>query len=107
MPASSSLKQTTLWGHKPPEPSMNRPKQTVKPLLRQKSLGAPFGKPTKKTKQWDRTAFAKSGWRKPANAQGKEKVGEQVGGEQDEEEEIEFEQFPAPFVSSKPSHPLL
>ncbi|KAK7694443.1 hypothetical protein QCA50_001629 [Cerrena zonata] len=55
----------------------------------------PIGRP-KRTKQWDRTAFAKTGWKKP---KGKAKTS---FGEDEEEEEweepVEFEQFPAPEV---------
>lgn len=45
----------------------------------------------KRTKQWDRTAYAKSGWRKPKD-KGKERDDDDDG----DEEQIEFEQFPAP-----------
>jgi ATP-dependent DNA helicase MPH1 len=38
--------------------------------------------------------FAKSGWKKPKAVKGK---GGDVG--DDDEEHVEFEQFPAPFVS--------
>jgi ATP-dependent DNA helicase MPH1 len=95
--ASSSLKQTTLWGQKPPETVLNK---TKKPPSGRTSVGGknPFGKPAKKTKQWDRTAFAKSGWRKPAKTQEKEKGVANVNSDGDEEE-VEFEQFPAPSVS--------
>lgn len=50
----------------------------------------PFGQQAPKTKQWDHTAFAKTGWRKP-KSKGKTE-------EDQEEEAVEFEQFPAPFV---------
>lgn len=59
------------------------------------------GKPNK-TKKWDHTAFAKSGWKKPKTAKGKEKAGSFDYGDEEEfeeEEEVEFEQFPAPFIS--------
>ena len=58
------------------------------------------GKPNK-TKKWDHTAFAKSGWKKPPNAKGKEKAGLFEDGQEEEweDEEVEFEQFPAPFIS--------
>lgn len=56
----------------------------------------------KKTKQWDHTAFAKTGWKNP-KPKGK---GKQKGFENEEQEEnedwdspTEFEQFPAPQVS--------
>jgi ATP-dependent DNA helicase MPH1 len=71
-----------------------------------------FGQQAPKTKVWDRTAFAKSGWKKPApkgKAKGKGKASfenddddaeEEFGNQEDEE--MEFEQFPAPFVSLGP-----
>ncbi|KAI0690699.1 hypothetical protein BC835DRAFT_1363433 [Cytidiella melzeri] len=59
---------------------------------------------SKKTKQWDHTAFAKTGWKKPQAVKGKAKAVNPFGDEAEEEEEQdeeleEFEQFPAPFVS--------
>lgn len=59
------------------------------------------GRPNK-TKKWDHTAFAKSGWKKPKTTKGKEKARSFDDGPEDEweeEEEVEFEQFPAPFIS--------
>lgn len=94
----SHLKQTTLWGQAPPEPSTT--KRLSKPVSR--TASTPFGKPARKTKEWDRTAFAKSGWKKP---KGKGKAGDGEDGEE-EEEEVEFEQFPAPFVTRALSFPL-
>jgi len=49
----------------------------------------------RKTKKWDHTAFAKTGRRRKAG-KGKEK--ENIDEEGDEEEVVEFQQFPAPFV---------
>lgn len=96
VPGPSNLKQMTLWGQAPPAPSITKP--LSKSLSR--TAATPFGKPSRKTKEWDRTAFAKSGWKKPKD-KGK---GKAIGDEEEEvgeEEEVEFEQFPAPFVSSK------
>ncbi|KAG6334918.1 hypothetical protein ID866_4160 [Astraeus odoratus] len=62
----------------------------------------PFGQQAPKTKQWDHTAFAKSGWKKPRSSKGK---GKAENGDQ-EEEDVEFEQFPAPFVSVGPPPPM-
>jgi ATP-dependent DNA helicase MPH1 len=53
-----------------------------------------FGQQPRKTKQWDQTAFAKSGVRPP-----KSKDKGKGGPDEDEDEPVEFEQFPAPFVS--------
>ena len=50
----------------------------------------------KKTKTWDRTEYAKSGWRvvkkaknKSSNSDGEEEM-------EGEQEEVDFEQFPRP-----------
>jgi len=80
--SSGKLQQQTLWGLPAP------PENLSKLPPRQK------GKTTKKTKTWDRTAYAKTGWRNPNK--GKNKAygsdGEEV--EEEEEEEVVFEQFP-------------
>ena len=72
--------------------------------MRTKSSGAnPFGKKAAKTKTWDRTAFAKTGW-KSTKEKGKGKgrsFDEDEDGDEDEELDLEFAQFPAPFVSRK------
>ena len=72
-----------------------------------------FGQQAPKTKVWDRTAFAKSGWKKPAPDKGKGKgsfgYGNDDSGEEfdnGDDEEMEFEQFPAPFVSLGPPPPM-
>ena len=81
--SSGRLQQQTLWGLPAPPENMSR----LPP--RQK------GKTIKKTKTWDRTAYAKTGWRNPNK--GKSKVigsdGEEVE-EEEQEEVVEFEQFP-------------
>ena len=81
---SGKLQQQTLWGL--PAPPENRNKLPP----RQK------GKTMKKTKTWDRTEYAKSGWR--AVKKGKNKSNDPDGEEENEgeQEEIEFEQFPQP-----------
>jgi len=82
--SSGKLQQQTLWGV--PAPPENRNKLPP----RQK------GKTMKKTKTWDRTEYAKTGWR--AVKKGKNKSynsdGEEVN--EEEQEEVEFEQFPRP-----------
>ena len=82
--SSGKLQQQTLWGV--PAPPENRNKLPP----RQK------GKTMKKTKTWDRTEYAKSGWR--AVKKGKNKSYNSDGEEENEEEqeEVEFEQFPRP-----------
>jgi len=82
--SSGKLQQQTLWGMRAP------PENRSKLPPRQK------GKTIKKTKTWDRTEYAKSGWR--VLKKGKDKSynsdGEEV--EEGEQEAIEFEQFPQP-----------
>ncbi|KAF7793155.1 hypothetical protein EIP86_004264 [Pleurotus ostreatoroseus] len=96
--------QTTLDGGvlTQPSPSKKAPNSSRSPLRRRTSSTGNnvFRGKAKKTKQWDHTAFAKSGWKQPKNAKGKEKAfGSFEDEEMYEEEEMEFEQFPAPFVS--------
>ena len=67
------------------EPS-KRTFQRTRSSLRQ----MPLPGQARRTKQWDRTAYAKTGWRKP-----KDKGKERAGGDEDDEP-VEFEQFPAP-----------
>lgn len=73
---SGKLQQQTLWGLPVPPDS----RQRLPP--RQK------GKTHKKTKTWDRTEYAKSGWRVPKKAKDED--------EEANEEPVEFEQFPQP-----------
>jgi len=81
--SSGKLQQQTLWGL--PAPPENRNKLPP----RQK------GKTMKKTKTWDRTEYAKSGWR--VAKKGKDELHyPDDEKEVEQEEEIEFEQFPRP-----------
>lgn len=104
--ASSATVQTTLFGGvaQPTSPSRNKSASTSRSTLQRTASRLDniyTGKPNK-TKKWDHTAFAKSGWKKPKSVKGKEKAGPMEDGEEDEwgdEEEVEFEQFPAPFIS--------
>lgn len=94
-PLSKSSVQTTLFGDVAhPVASTSKAGPTSHgPMQRSKSDHRnPFGHQAPKTKQWDHTAFAKSGWRKPKS---KGKLNE----DEQDEEVMEFEQFPAPFVS--------
>ena len=79
---SGKLQQQTLWGLPAPPDNLNKfpPRQK--------------GKTMRKTKTWDRTAYAKTGWRNPNKGKNKEfnSDGEEV--QEEEEEEVEFEQFP-------------
>lgn len=89
--------QTTLFGGIATEPSSKAPSSSRQPVSRNGSNannGAVGG--SRKTKKWDHTAFAKTGWKKP---KGKEKRSFEGEEEEEEEEPEGFEQFPAPFVS--------
>jgi ATP-dependent DNA helicase MPH1 len=90
--------QMTLFGDTlPPQASSGKPRP---PIQRTKSTPRnPFGQQAQKTKQWDQTAFAKTGLKR-GKSKGKGKASFDEG-EDVEEEEVEFEQFPAPFVSSE------
>jgi len=94
-PLSKSSLQTTLFGDIA-RPSVSTSKASPAsrgPMQRSKSdHRSPFGHQAPKTKQWDHTAFAKSGWKKP-KSKGKGK-----SDEDEQKEAVEFEQFPAPFV---------
>ncbi|KAF7339856.1 ATP-dependent DNA helicase mph1 [Mycena venus] len=81
--------QTTLYGGVlPPSP----PKVPRAQVQRTNSVPRnPFGQQAPKTKKWDHTAFAKSGSRKKDKRKDDHEEGE--------EESVQFEQFPAPFVS--------
>lgn len=80
--SSGKLQQQTIWGVAAP------PQGRHKPPPRQK------GKTIKKTKTWDRTEYAKSGWR--VSKKGKDKAKDREDEELPEEEPVEFEQFPRP-----------
>jgi hypothetical protein len=93
--SSGKLQQQTLWGV--PAPPENRNKLPP----RQK------GKTMKKTKTWDRTEYAKTGWR--AVKKGKNKSYNSDGEEEKEGEQegIEFEQFPRPNIGEVHACPAL
>ncbi|KXN84777.1 ATP-dependent DNA helicase mfh1 [Leucoagaricus sp. SymC.cos] len=87
-------RQTTLFGDvlRDKAPTNKPSSSSRQPMQRTTSKTRnPFGSKPKKTKVWDQTAFARSG-------QGKKGKGKDVG-DQEEEGFVEFEQFPAPFVS--------
>ncbi|KZT21696.1 P-loop containing nucleoside triphosphate hydrolase protein [Neolentinus lepideus HHB14362 ss-1] len=97
--ASRNTVQTTLFGDiLYSQASSCQPQSTHRPPLQRVKSNSRnlFGKPPRKTKQWDHTAFAKTGWRKGSKSKGKNKF----PGEEDEEDElVEFEQFPSPMVA--------
>lgn len=72
-----------------------------KPMSRtNSSVRSPFAGRPKKTKQWDHTAFAKYGWKKP-KGKGKASFDDGEEEEEDVDELVEFEQFPAPSAAVK------
>jgi ATP-dependent DNA helicase MPH1 len=98
-----SAVQTTLFGdvlaqRSPPKSSGSNPRA---PMQKTKSATRnPFGQQAPKTKQWDQTAFAKSGLKR-GKTKDKRKSIEEEGEVEEEDENIEFDQFPAPFVSGE------
>ncbi|KAG1825591.1 uncharacterized protein BJ212DRAFT_1443684 [Suillus subaureus] len=95
-PSSKNTVQRTLFGDVAQPTSSSRQSPTKRSSLQRtkSSPRKPFGQQAPQTKQWDHTVFAKSGWKKPKAVKGK---GRDDG--DDDEENVEFEQFPAPFVS--------
>ncbi|KAJ4476760.1 hypothetical protein J3R30DRAFT_3488690 [Lentinula aciculospora] len=96
--SSKGTVQTTLYGEVlPARASSSRANSHAQ---RAKSKQEP-----RKAKQWDHTAFAKTGVKSgKAKGKGKMKQQDDDAGEE-EEEEFEFEQFPPPFVS-RPAPPM-
>ena len=93
---SSNMVQTTLFGAVVGQQSSS----TNKPQIQRTTSTQrnPFGQQARKTKKWDQTAFAKTGSKQvKTKDKGKQRADDD---EQLEEEPVEFEQFPAPFVSS-------
>jgi len=82
--------QMTLFGDVLPPP----PTKPRSQIQRTKSLPrSALNPPAPRIKQWDQTAFAKTGL-KQGNSKGKRKLSD----EDVEERNVEFEQFPLPFV---------
>lgn len=89
---SSNKVQTTLFGGVAgPQPSSNGRPDMQRIASTPKNT---FGQQARKTKKWDQTAFAKSGVRKLSKGKGRADDESEL-----EDEPLEFEQFPAPFVS--------
>jgi ATP-dependent DNA helicase MPH1 len=96
---SKDTVQTTLFGDILPQKSTvskSNSSPRVSSSTQKSSPRNAFGQQAPKTKQWDQTAFAKSGL-KLGKSKGKGKANE---GEE-ECEPIEFEQFPPPLVSGQ------
>ena len=95
---SSNMVQTTLFGAVVGQQSSstNKPRSHIQKTT--STQRNPFGQQARKTKKWDQTAFAKTGFKQvKTKDKGKQRADDD---EQLEEEPVEFEQFPAPFVSS-------
>jgi ATP-dependent DNA helicase MPH1 len=88
-----SGRQVTLFGDVvSPRTSPSKRPQTSRGSVQQRR--SPTRPVNRKKKKWDHTAFAKTGRRR----RGKEKENQD---EERDEEVVEFEQFPAPFVPGK------
>lgn len=87
-----SMRQTTLCGDiLPSTPQSSKPGPSRGIARTASSPRNIFGSKQKKTKVWDQTAFAKTGQKKKGKGRRFD--------ESEEDEPVEFEQFPAPFVS--------
>ncbi|KAH9487144.1 ATP-dependent DNA helicase mph1 [Psilocybe cubensis] len=92
--SSKNMLQTTLFGDVlPPSSSVNPNKPSRSQAEKPQTERRLFGQQAPKTKRWDQTAYAKSGTRK-SKGKGKEN-------HDSDEENVEFEQFPAPFISDR------
>ncbi|KAI0639199.1 hypothetical protein C8Q77DRAFT_45651 [Trametes polyzona] len=94
--------QLTLFGNLASEVDQARPPapQPKQPFQRTRSRQMPLAGQARKTKKWDRTAYAKTGWRKPKPQPDKGKG--RASDDEPEDEPVEFEQFPAPEVPTGP-----
>ncbi|KAF7982058.1 hypothetical protein HWV62_30342 [Athelia sp. TMB] len=102
---SKATVQTTLFGDVLQQNASSSKVASTRTIARQPSFKrSQFGQQAPKTKTWDRTEFAKSGWKKKAKGKGKAKGNrdDDEDEDEDEDEEGDFEQFPAPFVSLGP-----
>ncbi|KAF8640347.1 hypothetical protein AX17_000019 [Amanita inopinata Kibby_2008] len=100
--AGPMTRQTTLDGGF--VVSSQKPSSTRATLPRSKSSSKnPFGQQAPKTKKWDRTEFAKTGL-KPQKK--RKRKADEDDSKEEEMEDVEFEQFPAPFVSLGPPPPM-
>ena len=94
---SLSGRQVTLFGDVL-SPNSSPSKKASSSCRSGQQRKSPTRQVNRKTKKWDHTAFAKTG-RRPKAGMGKGK--ENLDEERREEDVVEFEQFPAPFVPGK------
>ncbi|KAF8898361.1 hypothetical protein BD779DRAFT_1666229 [Infundibulicybe gibba] len=100
-PTAGPSRQTTLFGDVLPLQTQNGSKPRSQIQRTKSAPRNPFGQQAPKTKVWDQTAFAKSGLKRgKSKGKAKARADNHDSGEDFGEEEIEFEQFPAPFVSA-------
>jgi ATP-dependent DNA helicase MPH1 len=103
-PSRSGGIQTTLdGGVYAPSTSTLKPRAPIQ--RNRSSSNQVFGKKPQKVKQWDHTEFAKSGLKRRQKQKDKEKAAH-AGDDEFDEMDIEFEQFPAPFISGMASFSL-
>jgi ATP-dependent DNA helicase MPH1 len=99
-PSRRKLVQATLFGGVLQQNGAATKPNSTSRLPSQRNKASPtnlFGKQAPKTKQWDQTAFAKSGVRSGKHkGKGKARADD---GDVEEDGELGFEQFPPPFVS--------
>lgn len=101
LPPSRTI-QTTLDGRllsQQPVASSSKPRSQLQRTASTATLQTGHAIP--KTKAWDHTAYAKTGLKH--KGKGKQRAADGEEEEWGDEEEVEFEQFPAPFVSGKSS----
>ncbi|KAK0473195.1 hypothetical protein IW261DRAFT_1423734 [Armillaria novae-zelandiae] len=103
---SSGHLQTTLFGEILPSSASSSKPRTV-PQRVQSTSKNPFGQQAPKTKHWDHTEFAKSGLKSSKHKdKGKAKASFDFPEDEGFDESLEFEQFPAPFISVGPPPPM-
>jgi len=85
--AQRAYMQTKLQGGKlPPQSPQRQPQRRP-----------PFGQKSKKTKVWDQTAFAKTGWKSTKTSKSKKGKG-RAGDDENDEECVDLDDVPAPYM---------
>ncbi|KAI5123584.1 hypothetical protein M0805_003402 [Coniferiporia weirii] len=100
---SKLTRQTTLDGSTLPPPAQKT--QSTRSFERTKSSTRTplFGNRPLRTKQWDHTAFSKTGWLstkgKTKGKPGADAINNEGMDEEFDDENVEFEQYPAPYTN--------
>ncbi|KAM6497919.1 hypothetical protein JOM56_005867 [Amanita muscaria] len=97
--STNNTRQTTLDGGFVTSPRSGSQLQKAK-----STPNNTFGQKAPKTKKWDHTEFAKTGTKPVKKTKGKSKFADPDGW--DEDEDVEFDQFPAPFIPIGPPPPM-